>query len=234
MAFVDELNGIAERLTVGAESLHNEEAKQCIELMEERAISVGKAWSGSWLGYHSRVYYADLAEPPPGARFSQEWGMMDLQFSQETVGNWKEYRFDDVLSSIQKQVPAEEVDRIKKHSHLVKADFDEEKSQVLSILSGFSRTQKDDEFIKGILGDVSEIKVFDANDFIGAMRPSGKIMSRDSVAIQSGLHTPPHLAVLAEIAEIRAPFSACEELSKLSRRAASHILSSNRYTGTCQ
>ena len=49
-------------------------------------------------------------------------------------------------------------------------------------------------------------------------------MSRDSVAIQSGLRTPPHLKVLAEVAEMRAPFFACEELSKLSRRAASHLL----------
>ncbi len=42
-------------------------------------------------------------------------------------------------------------------------------------------------------------------------------------AIQAGLHTPPHITVLAQILAIRYPFTACEKLSKLSRRAASHI-----------
>nr|WP_243448330.1 TIR domain-containing protein [Candidatus Thiosymbion oneisti] len=42
-------------------------------------------------------------------------------------------------------------------------------------------------------------------------------------AIQAGLHTPPHISVLAQVLAIRYPFTACEELSKLSWRAASHI-----------
>lgn len=229
MKIADELFTIADRLKVLAEMLDDDKISQPLQQLEERANRVGRAWSGSWLGYHSRVYYGGFADPPPGARFSKEWGMMKLEFSQETVGNWKEHRFDDVLSSIQKPVPPQKLDQIRRRSCLVKADFDEEKSQVLSILSGFSRTQNEDSFLKDIVGKVDEVEVFDANDFIRAMRPHGQIMSRDSVAIQSGLHTPPHIAVLADVAEIRAPFSACEALSKLSRRAASHILNSKKH-----
>ena len=35
--------------------------------MEDVANSAAKAWSGSCLGYHSRVYYKDLQPAPPGA-----------------------------------------------------------------------------------------------------------------------------------------------------------------------
>ena len=48
-----------------------------LERLEETANSVGRAWSGSWLGYHARVYYAGLRPPPPGAHFSPEWGLRD-------------------------------------------------------------------------------------------------------------------------------------------------------------
>ena len=49
------------------------------------------------------------------------------------------------------------------------------------------------------------------------------MMSRDMPAIQAGLHIPPHISVIAHVHSIRYPFTACEDLSKLSRRAASHI-----------
>ena len=65
--------------------------------------------------------------------------------------------------------------------------------------------------------------MFGANNFIEVLRPSGQMMSRDMPAIQAGLHTPPHVSVLARVHSIRYPFSACEELSKLGRRIASHI-----------
>jgi hypothetical protein len=40
----------------------------------------GNAWSGSWFGYHSRIYYRDFQPPPAGARFSSEWGFMSALY----------------------------------------------------------------------------------------------------------------------------------------------------------
>ena len=45
----------------------------------------------------------------------------------------------------------------------------------------------------------------------------------DMSALQAGLPTPPHVSVLAQVHAIRYPFNACEGLSKLGRRIASHI-----------
>ena len=146
MKIADELFAIADRLKVRAERLDDDKISKPLQHLEERAKNVRKAWSGSWFGYHSRVYYADLAEPPPGAHFSQEWGLKEQVFVRETVGDWKEFRFDDVLSSIQNGVSTKTMNRIKSSCISTNADFDEEKSRLSSILSGLCRTQK----MKGI------------------------------------------------------------------------------------
>jgi hypothetical protein len=66
-------------------------------------------------------------------------------------------------------------------------------------------------------------RVYTAADFINAMRPSGSLISRDTTALFQGLWTPPHLAVSADIMGIKAPAFACDSLSKIVRRAFSHL-----------
>ena len=48
-------------------------------------------------------------------------------------------------------------------------------------------------------------------------------MSKDLLAIQAGLHIPPHMSVISQVSAIKSPFISCQELSKLSYRVASHI-----------
>ncbi|MEA3428087.1 MAG: nucleotide-binding protein [Thermodesulfobacteriota bacterium] len=223
MTVAEELFKIADRLVTQSKQLQEEEFNKPLQALTDASEQVGKAWSGSWLGYHSRVYYADLAEPPPGARFSQEWGMMDTFTIQDTVGDWREYRFDDVVSAIQKYCGNPETNEQEVRASTAREVFEESQSQVLSLLSTILETRQDDKFLHDIPGKVEKMKVFGAGDFIKVMRPSGQMISRDMPAIQAGLHTPPHISVLSQIHAIRYPFTACEELSKLTRRAASHI-----------
>jgi hypothetical protein len=48
------------------------------------------------LGYQASVYYNDLQTPPPGAHFSQEWGLMDRFGIQGTTGDWREFRTKEI------------------------------------------------------------------------------------------------------------------------------------------
>ena len=223
MTVADQLFKIVATLETLGRALHDEELSKPLQFITDAAEEVGKAWSGSWLGYHSRVYYDGFAEPPPGARFSQEWGMKSTFAFEDTVGDWREYRFDDVISSIYQLAGNPNTSEQEQRSSSLKEDFDEAKSQILSILSVILDVRKDDKYLRDNAGKVEEMKVFGANDFIEAMRPSGQMISRDMPAIQAGLHTPPHISVLAQVYAIRYPFNACEELSKLGRRIASHI-----------
>jgi hypothetical protein len=58
-----------------------------------------RAWSGSSLGYHASVYYANFQTPPTDAYFSREWGFLPA-FSSDTHGEWHQYQQSDVIDSI--------------------------------------------------------------------------------------------------------------------------------------
>ena len=93
MASHDELFDLADKLRTAAESGNVDDVTRPLIALEEAASAVRKSFSGSWQGYHSRVYYADFKTPPPGARFSQEWGLMD-SVSMGSTGDWRENRPD--------------------------------------------------------------------------------------------------------------------------------------------
>jgi len=223
MTISDDLFNVAEQLESQSNIMKREEFDDALRRLADSAALVGKSWSGSWLGYHSRVYYADLSEPPPGARFSQEWGMMDTFGIGDTEGDWREYRYDDVVSAIKQHAGNPDTKEQEDKASAAREVFEESQSQVLSLLSGVLKTRKDDKFLQNISDKVEKLKIHGSGGFVEAMRPKGQMMSRDMPAIQAGLHTPPHFSVIADVLAIKLPFTACEELSKLSRRAASHI-----------
>ena len=77
MSVTEDLFVVATKLAEYSNRIKSKNFSEPLDKLEKVANEVGKAWSGSWLGYHSRVYYEDLKEPPAGARFSQEWGIED-------------------------------------------------------------------------------------------------------------------------------------------------------------
>ena len=97
----DELFEIVDRLEEINVKGEAPAAREPLEALENAADLIGKAWSGSFIGYHSRVYYHDLEAPPPGAQFSPEWGFQQL-FGHDTRGQWEEYAFDSVQRAVHK------------------------------------------------------------------------------------------------------------------------------------
>ena len=76
---------------------------KAIEKLSASAQEIGKSWSGSCLGYHSRVYYRDFKRPLPGDRFSQEWGLMQVYANDGSSDHWAEQPFDAVVQYITEQ-----------------------------------------------------------------------------------------------------------------------------------
>jgi predicted nucleotide-binding protein len=218
MSVANELFDVACKLEARSERAQDVDFSQPLQVLSEAADLVGKAWSGSWLGYHSLVYYANLQEPPAGARFSQEWGMM-----RGTVGDWREYRFDDVVSAVEQLGGDPDISKQEKESETAKEFFEESQSHVLSLLSTVLEQRHGDKFLTDLRDKIQKMKVFRASDFIEALRPSGRLISRDMGAIEKGLCTPPHISVLVDVHAVKHPFKACEELSRVVKRAASHL-----------
>jgi hypothetical protein len=59
----EELLAIADRLEQYPNQAENPDVKAPLDDLEEAATTIGKAWSGSWLGYHARIYYSTLQAP---------------------------------------------------------------------------------------------------------------------------------------------------------------------------
>ena len=98
---VEELRSIADRLSAVAEPGNNPENKDLFSRIWDVAEEFGRSWSGSNLGYHAWVYYADFQPPPPGAVWSREWGKLTGPFSGGgSQGDWRQFNPDDVLALI--------------------------------------------------------------------------------------------------------------------------------------
>ena len=67
----EDLFAVAKKLSDRCNRLEDADFSESLDKIKEAANQVGKSWSGSWLGYHSCVYYERFAEPPTGARCGQ-------------------------------------------------------------------------------------------------------------------------------------------------------------------
>lgn len=214
-----EISKIADNLLTQSKRIAREE----LDKLQEASENIGKSWSGSWLGYHSKVYYKDLQPAPPGARFSKEWGLMHTIAIEDTIGDWVEHDFDTVVDRIYQT--ADNPD-LKKYNFLIReagSCFEESKAKLLSILSIIKKSQKEDRYLTDLIEEIKKLKIFSEAYFIEYLRPSGQQMSRDSVAIQNGLQIPPHISVIAKIYAILNPFDSCVELSKMAKKSVLHI-----------
>ncbi|MCI4031467.1 TIR domain-containing protein [Dickeya dianthicola] len=212
-----ELQKIADKLTP-YENNKIDEVDRLITVIEK----ISKSFSGSWLGYHSRVYYRGFNPPPAGAVFSPEWGLMDV-FSMGSVGDWVEYQHDYVIKYINHESKNIGLKEFINESNKANAVFDVCKSDALSIIYSNKNTLGEDKFLTDLIEKIEKINVIFENQFISFCRPHGQLMSRDMNALTNGVQTPPHIAVLCKAMSIKAPYTSCEELRSNLIRLANHI-----------
>src|SRR2546423_4502031 len=126
-----ELCAIADRL----DNQKEPPASTSLTKLKDAAESVGKAWSNSWLGYQSRVYYKDLQPVPPGAHFSKEWGFTDSYPIPGTQGEWAEYDFDSLVAEIHRMAGNPKLEKLEEKQKAATELFEESQARVLSLIS---------------------------------------------------------------------------------------------------
>lgn len=192
-----------------------------IDTLLDVADIIGKSWSGSWFGYHSRVYYEDFQTPPPGATFSREWGFAEI-YSMETRGDWKEYNFDDVVKIIYDEAGNPSLEEILKDAKDAKEVFENVKSSILSLTYSNYDIEKD-KFLKELVSKIESTKIMTEHNITTTIQPSGKFILRDTRAIEEGLMAPPHITVQVKVIALKQPFLQCKELKKELIKLTSHI-----------
>ncbi len=218
---VSELETIHGELEEFAKTFDKPEITKPLNALEKSALEVGKAWGHSWLGYQSHVYYRGLEPPPPGANFSSEWGFEEL-YTMGTRGDWVQFPEDAVENEIKKRAGNPDIAKAQEAAEKGRKFVEQKRDDVSSILRTAKRVH-DDPFLDKLIKETEGTKGFTPPDYIGVMRPSGTLLSRDAIAATQGLWTPPHFSVLATVLAIKAPKHASESLAVIARRAFSHL-----------
>jgi hypothetical protein len=158
-SYSEELREIHRVLVERAAAFEGSEITQPLTALEDAAVAAGKAWSGSWLGYQSRVYYRDLQPSPAGAHFSSEWGFFGR--FQGTTGDWVEYTFDDLRDEILRRASNPDLSATRAAVSAVQEVFGDLRDQVVSILE-LVKKDKGDAFIERLLEKAQSERLFRA------------------------------------------------------------------------
>src|SRR6266566_147314 len=224
-SLADELRSLAERLSTFAAPGSKPETVAVLDRIWGAAQEVGRSWSGSNLGYHAWVHYADLRPAPPGAHWSMDWG--DQPGFEMSEGDWREFNPDDVLAAIYKRAGNPRLDEIENLARQAQKEFDSGRRDAKSIIET-AKSQGPDRRLDEILKEIDDIAVFNVHDAIVVQLPRGERMSHDMRAIQGGWQGAPHQQVFARVNVWRSKFRACGELTDLANAAAAHLERRNR------
>lgn len=230
----EELFALAERLNKVASAADGDDIAKPLSALEEAARTIGRSFSGSWQGYHSRVYYADLSPPPPGAHFSQEWGLMDTYLSSlGSRGDWREYTAEDIQRRIRKLAGEPILDNAHKAADAASKTFEFTKSEINSILQN-ELEERSDGFLETLKKEVEKLKPLSAFEIVQHLFPKGQIITRDTVVLGQGAQVPPHMHIVSEVQAIRHAFAICQTASEIATKAASHLERTSRRRKTAE
>ncbi len=223
MSSHQELFSLADNLKRVVEDTDADLIGKPLAALEDSARTIGRSFSGSWQGYHSRVYYLGFEPPPPGAHFSQEWGLMDTYMSSlGSRGDWHEYDPQDVVAHIQELAGMPSVEDAQEAASAASKAFEAAQSEIISIL----HTELDghaDGFLEKLKREVEELHPMSISDVAQHLSPKGQIMTRDTITIGQGTQVPPHIKILAEVIAIRHSFGICRAAAEIATKAGSHL-----------
>lgn len=217
----EEMREICARLQRVEERSIDASIKEPLADLEEPVSKAAKAWSGSWLGYQAYVYYRNLQPAPPGAHFSKEWGLKDT-FSNDSSGDWVEYGFDSVRDAIYSSAGNANLAPAEALASDARELVSEAADAVESILTG-SVIYESDRFAQRLLADLKAVKLPTAAEVIEAVRPRGRIISRDMLAIGQGSLVPPHISIESRLLAIQAAVAGAKMVRGTVLKLASHL-----------
>lgn len=218
----EEFFELVETLSAAASAIERDQVLQPISDLRAAVRQVDKSFSGSWLGYHSRVYYKNFEAPPPGAHFSQEWGLRQTFSGLGTAGDWREYSVEDVRRYVLGLAGNPDLSEAEAAARSANDVFNHAKSEITSILQTALETRPDD-FIKKLNEELQALDVLSANDVAEMLNPKRQFMTRDSIVLGQGTQIPPHISLRAKYRAFEHSFGICKAAADIARKAASHL-----------
>lgn len=227
---IDDLVRAAQRCERVAEAFEAEPLASIRQHLKDACESLEEAWSGSWLGYHASVYTEGLRPRQPGEHFDSEWGMREA-FSNRTTGAWEEYDYDTVYNEILTRSGGADTEAITQAAKTAERAFSECKADLLPTLDAVL-ADRDDRVLRKMRDEVAKLESHhSASQFIKAIMPHGKFISRDMLALQGGLQAPHHRRVQAWLLEELSYGRKAAELAGIARHAAHYLQKRKKMKG---
>ena len=193
-----------------------------LDALENAAKQIARSFSGSWLGYHSNVYYENLKAAPPGANFSREWGLMDVFGDYGSQGHWQKFDPEVVKGRIRAIAKNPDIGEAKDCAKKAAAQFDDAKSEIMSIIEN-ELDGRPDIFLNRLKDELEKLEPASAFEIAQHWSPKGEFITRDTLAMGQGNRMPPHVEILSEVVAIRDAFAACKAGADICTKVASHL-----------
>jgi predicted nucleotide-binding protein len=190
--------------------------------LKAAAKHVGRAWCGSNIGYHARIYFEGLQPVPANVLFSPEWGLINSWPSHEPDRRWSIFDEQEVRNAI--VALADGIDPVSlKDQHLtpLRRAFGAHRENLISILSAILAANHD-AFLEKRLHEIEELDALLPDVIAHRMLP-GRYFTRDSEALSMGLRVAPHQSILALSYSAEMLEAGLRRLDHLARLAAAHI-----------
>lgn len=228
MKSFEELFDVANKLEATASIGDATDIALPLKALSDAANDVKRSFSGSWLGYHARVYYRGFLPPPAGANFSREWGLEDLSYtSLGSRGEWQEFQFGVVIDHIRQLAGNPDLVKANEAAKQSNKAFDHSKSEIVSIIET-ELAKQPDVFLSKLKADIANLEPISKVEVAQHWLPKGQIVTGDMIAVSQGNQIPPHIDILAEVTSIGHSFGICRAAAEIAKRAASHLERKNR------
>lgn len=145
----------------------------------------------------------------------------------DTAGDWVEFGEGEVIEAIHERAGNPDLKPARRYAGIARKTFADDRAKVISLLCS-SLESRCDPLVEGFAEETRAIECFSASEYRRKSMPRGSPVSWDSDAVAQEPRVPPHIIVRAEILSTRRPAEACRELSKVARRAASHLSTRGR------
>jgi predicted nucleotide-binding protein len=221
MNATQELFQLADTAAAARARLQEQAISEPLRMLRQVCDEIGRAWSGSNIGYHATVYYAGLQPKPPYVQFSAEWGLMDRWPTHQPDPGWQVMDHKDVHDYIISRIGKNDVEKAGSALGPIQDEFINLKEHAISLYSVLLTTTPD-SFLQRQFHAIEQLTVRlpqeISHEFTG-----GQVFTRDSTALSQGFCVAPHqsLSVLPLFAtELEV---ALDKLEKATRLSAAHV-----------
>ena len=201
MQVSNDLARITEELAELWRCSQSTEIQEAIERLWSAAYAVNRSWSGSCIGYHANVYYQDFEPPPPGRRFSVEWGITGGPFG--SPGKWMEQDPEHVQQVIYERAGVSGDAVLTGFNDRASACVEEQRLSMLSVFAALDKRLGPDDFLSRVQAEVEAVTLPTLSSSASSLMPRGQLSTRDERAATEGTCIPRHYHVLARVKQTK-------------------------------